>query len=75
MSFYGKLTEPDPIQPLKEFVYTRPGSESFDRIKAHDVYFYESGHVGFWKDAKDGGRTLVLAVKAGDVWEETDGPE
>lgn len=72
MSFYGKLTEPNPARKLRRYGYIDPKGGESSVIGVHDIYFYESGHVGFWKDAEDGERELVLAVKALDVWEETE---
>jgi len=70
MSFYGKDPEPKTSIKEKHFYYLTPGSQQPDHIKAQQVYFYESGHVGFWNDLEDGERRLVLAVKALDVWED-----
>lgn len=69
MSFYGKDPEPKSSPSMKRFKYT--GDFYGQReISAQQVYFYESGHIGFWNDTDDDGRELVLAVKAHDVWEE-----
>jgi len=70
MSFYGKDPEPKPGASQKRFTYTLHGSDHGYSVKAQSVYFYESGHVGFWNEPEDGERVLVLAVKANDVWEE-----
>jgi hypothetical protein len=68
MSFYGKITEPNNIGPLKTFWYRRHPAEA-SYVKAHDVYFYESGHVGFWKELPGEDRRLILAIRADEVWE------
>lgn len=70
MSFYGKITEPNPPAVMKRFYYTKNGNENADSVRAEQVYFYESGHVGFWNEHEDGTRTLVLATKADEVWED-----
>ena len=71
MSFYGKDPEPSEEEPkIKRFRYTLDTGQS-EEVLAHTVYFYESGHVGFWNDrteTEDG--QLVLAIKAVSVWEE-----
>jgi hypothetical protein len=69
MTFYGRDPEPKTTPRTKTFNFRVEGDEQPREIKAQDVYFYESGHVGFWNDTDDGDRTLVLAVKALDVWE------
>ena len=70
MTFYGKDPEPKTMPRLKTFSFRMDGDEKPREVKAQNVYFYDSGHVGFWNDTDDGGRVLVLAVKALDVWEE-----
>lgn len=70
MTFYGKDPEPRVSAEVKRFHYLMPGTTTATSVKAQHVYFYESGHVGFWNESEDGARTLVLAVKALDVWED-----
>lgn len=70
MSFYGKITEADGPPPMKTFGYIASHDGPERTIKAQHVYFYESGHIGFWNDAGDDDRVLVLAIKATEVWEE-----
>jgi hypothetical protein len=72
MSFYGKDPEPKTTTATKRFYYLTVGSKNPDSVRAQQVYFYESGHVGFWNDTEDGDRQLVLAIKAQDVWEDID---
>ena len=71
MTFYGKQPEQSPDEPrTKHFRFQMESGQTED-VRAHAVYFYESGHVGFWNDrtASDDGH-LVLAIKALSVWEE-----
>lgn len=70
MTFYGKEPQPGPREnePLRTFWYTHKDYLYSQSVAAHRVYFYESGHVGFWVDEGDDSR-LVLAVKANRVWE------
>lgn len=72
MSFYGKDPEPKTDPEMKRFMYTTNRNDHADAIHAQHVFFYESGHVGFWNDTEDGDRVLVLATKADDVWEDTE---
>lgn len=73
MSFYGKDPEPPTEPGMKQFMYTMNGNDHADAINAQHVFFYESGHVGFWNDAEGDDRTLILAVRNVDaVWEETE---
>ena len=70
MTFYGKDPEPKTTPRLKTFKFRTGGDLTEPReVEAQHVYFYDSGHIGFWNDAEDD-RVLVLAVKALDVWEE-----
>jgi hypothetical protein len=78
MSFYGKITEPDPPRPLRQFVYRASKHGDDHVVHAHDIYFYESGHVGFWNDISGDERVLVLATPASSVreyQEAANGPE
>lgn len=68
MSFYGKDPEPETAATVKRFKY-RGDFYGEREVKAQHVFFYESGHVGFWGGTDDDGRELVLATKAHDVWE------
>lgn len=72
MTFYGRDPEPKPTPGLNKYVYSLGPADAPDDhwIEAEHVFFYESGHVGFWNDKPDGTRKLVLAVKAERVWEE-----
>lgn len=72
MTFYGKDPEPKTSPGMKRFMYTTAttGPENAVSIKAQHVFFYESGHVGFWNDGEGDDRVLVLATKADDVWED-----
>ena len=70
MSFYGKDPEPKTSPGTKRFYYAAKGSNNADSVLAQHVFFYESGHVGFWNDNDDETRTLVLATKADEVWED-----
>jgi len=72
MSFYGRITEADPPLKTRRFFYLDAKGNQSSVIGVHDVYFYESGHVGFWKDLEDNERELVLAVKTAEVWEEAE---
>jgi hypothetical protein len=63
MSFHGRLTEPEPTAPLKTFSYLGLSELEYETVQAHDVFFYESGHVGFWNNLPNEQRTLVLAVQ------------
>lgn len=72
MSFYGKDPQLKTPPRMKTFKFRMDGDEGAIEVKAENVYFYDSGHIGFWNDTDDGDRVLVLAVKALDVWEETD---
>lgn len=69
MSFPGKPAEPKSPQKLKTFRYLTNDGD-FGAIRANDVYFYESGHVGFWVDLPNGDRRLVLAIKTDELLEE-----
>jgi hypothetical protein len=69
LSFYGKLTEVDPPRPLRKFIYRTYPDAMEQEISAHEIYFYEAGRIGFWNDAADDERVLVLATKAFDVRE------
>jgi hypothetical protein len=75
MTFYGKDPEPKTTPRLKTFKFRVDGDTEAREVKAQNVYFYDSGHIGFWNDTDDGDRMLVLAVKALDVWEEPVEPE
>lgn len=67
MTFYGKLTEADQPRKMRTFkLWTSAGSRT---IEAHDIFFYESGHIGFWNDITPDERVLVLAIKALEVEE------
>jgi hypothetical protein len=72
MTFYGKQPESQPADEpkTKRFVY-KLGPDDYEEVRAHAVYFYESGHIGFWNNrtANSAGQ-LVLAIKALAVWEE-----
>lgn len=69
MSFYGKATEVTPDAPLKTFAYLGLSELEFETVQAHDVFFYDSGHVGFWNNLPNDERTLVLAVQTRAVKE------
>ena len=67
MSFYGKLTEVDAPRKMRTFnCFTSAGKCT---VQAHDIFFYESGHIGFWNDITPDERVLVLAIKALEVEE------
>lgn len=68
MTFYGKLTEPNPARPLRKFIYRTYPDASPQEIQAHEIYFYEHGRIGFWNDSGED-RVLVLGTKAFDVRE------
>ena len=70
MTFYGKDPEPETTPTMKRFYYTAGPNHDAVSVRAQHVYFYESGHVGFWNDTPNDGRELVLATKAHDIWEE-----
>jgi hypothetical protein len=70
MTFYGKDPEPKTSSRMKHFSYRLDGDENPRQVTAQNVYFYESGHIGFWNDTDNDDRILVLAVKALEVWEE-----
>jgi hypothetical protein len=70
MSFYGKDPTPQVIAKTKRFRYTLEPNGETQEVLAHNVYFYDSGHIGFWNDrTEDSDGRLVLAVKALSVWE------
>lgn len=69
MTFYGKLTETDPPRKLRKFAYRTYPDAKEQEISAHEIYFYDHGRIGFWNDAEDGERVLVLGTKAFDVRE------
>jgi hypothetical protein len=72
VSFYGKDPQPKTPPRMKTFKFRMDGDKDAREVKAENVYFYDSGHIGFWNDTDDADdRVLVLAVKALDVWEET----
>lgn len=70
MSFYGKDPEPKTSSRMKVFTFHVDGDDKPRQVTAQNVYFYDSGHLGFWNDADDDDRVLDLAVKALEVWEE-----
>lgn len=70
MTFYGKDPEPEATPAMKRFYYTTSPNGDAASVKAQHVYFYESGHVGFWNDKPGDDRELVLATKAHDIWED-----
>ena len=70
MSFYGKDPQPKTPPRMKKFWYRSDADGRKRSVTAQNVYFYDSGHFGFWNDTDDGDRILVLAVKALDVCEE-----
>ena len=70
MTFYGKDPEPETTPTTKRFYYTAGPNCDAVSVRAQHVFFYESGHVGFWNDKDGDDRELVLATKAHDVWEE-----
>lgn len=69
MSFHGKIAEPEAIGPMKTFRYWTAVAHQVQQVEAHELYFYESGHIGFWETLPDDDRRLVLAVKADKVQE------
>lgn len=72
MTFYGKPQEPPKpaTRELKRYYYTDDKGNTA-HVRAHAVYFYESGHVGFWNGrTEDNDGTLVLAIRAFEVWED-----
>lgn len=69
MTFYGKTTEADTPPKDRNFAYRIYDGGVEQHITAHQIYFYEHGRVGFWNDAPDGERVLVLATKAFQVRE------
>lgn len=72
MTFYGKPPDPPKAgRGLRDFRFRLEGDVQPRQVRAHAVYFYPDGFVGFWTDddAGDAGR-LELAVKPIDVWEE-----
>lgn len=71
MTFYGKTAEVAPDAPLKTFAYLGLSGLGYETVQAHDVFFYESGHVGFWNNLPNDERTLVLAVVTTAVKEIT----
>lgn len=70
MTFFGQDPQPKVSPELKTFCYRNSRHSEPQKVVAHKVYFYDSGHFGFWNDTDDGERFLVLAVKANEVWEE-----
>lgn len=71
MSFYGKDPAPKPPVRERKLYYYTDGNGSTGNVRAHSVYFYESGHVGFWDDRdEDNDGRLILAIRAHEVWED-----
>lgn len=70
MTFYGQDPQPKASNELKTFCYRDSPHSEPRKVQAHQVYFYDSGHFGFWNDNDKGERLLVLAIKANEVWEE-----
>lgn len=71
MTFYGQDPQPKPSAELKTFWYCSDHrNDEPQKVTAQKVYFYDSGHFGFWNDTDNGERFLVLAIKANEVWEE-----
>jgi hypothetical protein len=70
MTFYGKDAEQPTSAKTKRFYYLMPDVKEPVGVNAQHVFFYESGHVGFWNDAEGDDRVLVMAVKASEVWED-----
>jgi len=73
MAFYGKDPEPNQTERLRRFVYRTSENAADQSVQAHDVYFYESGHIGFWTNTENGERRLILATPAFMVREEEEG--
>ena len=67
MTFYGMPIEQPPSRPLRKFAYRVYDGGIEHEVEAHEIYFYESGRVGFWNDGDDGERVLVLGIKAFQV--------
>jgi hypothetical protein len=70
VTFPGKQPDaPKPPRPLRTFKYRLFNNGAEHEISAHEIYFYEAGRVGFWNDADNGERILVLGTKAFQVRE------
>ena len=70
MSFYGKDPEEPKPERMRKYRVRRSDNGEWATVSAHNVYFYESGHAGFWIDLPDNDRQLIWAGLVSDIIEE-----